>query len=128
MCNYKDYHIRNYQQEFTKIMTSMSQWTNQDIVTALLESAGVKKNIMPHGSILPINYDLTFKYLTRTPEECSEIQEAYNLEYASCIGSLIYMSYTKPDISFAVNKLKKYSKQPAEKHTTALIHLICYIT
>jgi hypothetical protein len=33
------------------------------------------------------------------PEESSQMQYAYNLEYASCIGSLIYMSYTRPDIS-----------------------------
>jgi hypothetical protein len=86
----------------------------KSIVTRFLEAARIKKGHMPHGSILPINYVLTSKDLTTPPEESSKMQEAYNLDYASCIGSLICISYIRPDVSFAVYKLAKYSRQPGE--------------
>jgi hypothetical protein len=73
-----------------------------------LEATGIKKIKMPHDSILPTNFVLTSKDLTTMPGESSEIKEDYNLDYASCIGSHIYlyMSYTRPDIIiFSVNKL-----------------------
>ena len=99
----------------------------KSIVTRYLDAAGVKKSNMPHGSILPMSLTLTSKDLAETPEESSKLQEAYNIDYASCIGSLIYLSYTRPDITFAVNKLAKYSRQPGEQHMLALIHLLRYV-
>jgi hypothetical protein len=95
------------------------------IVIRSLESAGIKKINMRHGSILPIKYVLTSKDLITMPEESNGMQEAYNLEYASYIGSLIYISYTRPYISFSFNKLKNYSVQPGAKHMTYLINLLC---
>jgi hypothetical protein len=94
----KDFNITMHHSRYTR-----------SIVTRFLEAAGIKKSNMSHGRILPINYALTSKYLATTPEEFSEMQEAYNLEYASCIGSLVYLSYTRPYIIFEVNKLEKYS-------------------
>jgi hypothetical protein len=87
----------------------------------------VKKSNIPHGSILPMRLTLIFKDFAEIPEELSKLQEAYNIDYSSCIDSLIYLSYTRPDISFAVNKLVKYSIQPGEKHMVALIHILRYI-
>jgi hypothetical protein len=88
----------------------------KSIVTRFLESSDIKKSNMPHGSINPAIFVLTSKDLITMPKKFSEIQDAYNLDYASCIGSLIYMFYTRPDNSFAFNKKEKYSKQPGEKH------------
>jgi hypothetical protein len=85
------------------------------IVTRFLEAAGIKKSNMPHGSILPINYVLTSKDITTSPDE---------LDYASCIGSLIYLSYTRPDISVTVNKLVTYSRQ-SEKNTSMPLSILC---
>jgi hypothetical protein len=96
------------------------------ILTRFLESAGIKKINLSYDSILPIDYVLTSNDLTTTPDESSEIQEAYNLEYASCIVPLMYMSYKSPGIS-SVNKLAKYSNHPGEKHIRALIQLLHYI-
>jgi hypothetical protein len=69
------------------------------------ESTGIKKTNMPHGSSLAICSILYSDNLVMTPAGSNQIHEAYNLEYASCIGSLIYIiSYTIPYISFSVNK------------------------
>jgi hypothetical protein len=99
----------------------------KSIVTRFLEPAGVKKSNISHGSILPASFILTSKDMTETAHESSKMQEDYNLDYASCVGSLIYLSYTRPDITFAVNKLARYSRQPGEPHMIALIHLLRYL-
>jgi hypothetical protein len=93
-------------------------------VTNFMESAGIKKSNMPHVSIPPINYVLTSNDLATTRDESSAMQEAHSLDWIACIGSLIYLSYIIPYISFTVNKLATYSIQPWEKHTTVLIHLL----
>jgi hypothetical protein len=54
---------------------------DKSIVTRFVEAAGLKERNMTHGRILPIAYFLTSKYLTTTPVESSEMQEAYNLCY-----------------------------------------------
>jgi len=38
----------------------------------------------------------------------------YNIDYASCIGSLIYLGMTRVDIIFAVNKLAKFTINQAK--------------
>jgi hypothetical protein len=52
---------------------------------------------------------------------------AYNLEYASCIGSLIYLSMMHCDTIFAINKLAKYTKRPRKKHFEVLFHFLRYL-
>ena len=39
------------------------------------------------------------------------------LEYASAIGSMMYaMHYTRPDISFSVGKLSRFTSNPSVNH------------
>ena len=51
-----------------------------------------------------------------------------NLNYRSIIGALPYVSCcTRPDITYAVKKLAKFSNNPGTTHFRALLHLIGYI-
>ena len=51
-----------------------------------------------------------------------------NLNYRSIIGALLYVSCcTRPDITYAVNKLAKFSNNPGVIHFRAIIHLIGFI-
>jgi hypothetical protein len=77
-------------------------------VTRFLEAAVIKKSNMPHVNIISTSF--VPNALAKTPEESSQMQEAYNLENISCIGSLIYLYYTIPYTSFAVKNLAKYSR------------------
>jgi hypothetical protein len=97
-------------------------------MTRFLEVSGIKKSNMPHGSILPINYILASKDLTTTQSKSTEMLEAYNLYYASCIDSLIYIiCYIQDDTSVLEStRWQKNSRQPGEKHAKVLIHLLCY--
>lgn len=48
-------------------------------------------------------------------------------EYRATVGSLQYMSLTRPDISYAVNKLSQYMHQPTTDHWTAVKRILRYL-
>ena len=50
-----------------------------------------------------------------------------SIEYMSIIGALQYLSLTRPDISFAVNKLFQFMHKPTVTHLTAAKRLLRYL-
>ncbi|MGH3055378.1 MAG: Ty1/Copia family ribonuclease HI, partial [Gaiellaceae bacterium] len=61
--------------------------------------------------------------------ERQQIQAKFgDLDYRSCIGSLIYLAAgTRYDILYAVTKLAKYCTNPGLKHFESLYHLLGYL-
>ena len=59
-----------------------------------------------------------------TDAETKEVKIRFgNLNYRSIIGALLYVSCcTRPDITYAVNKLAKFSNNPGTTHFRALLH------
>ncbi|GKU98153.1 hypothetical protein SLEP1_g11189 [Rubroshorea leprosula] len=47
--------------------------------------------------------------------------------YRQLVGSLQYLSLTRPDISFAINKLSQYMHCPTEMHWQAVKHILRYL-
>ncbi|KAL4582707.1 hypothetical protein LXL04_007266 [Taraxacum kok-saghyz] len=47
--------------------------------------------------------------------------------YRQLVGSLQYLSFTRPDISFAVNKLSQFMNSPTQTHWQALKRLLRYL-
>lgn len=48
-------------------------------------------------------------------------------EYRALIGSLQYLSLTRPDVAFCVNRLSQYMHRPTDEHYTALKRLLRYL-
>ena len=48
-------------------------------------------------------------------------------EYRQVVGSLQYLSFTRPDIAFAVNRLSQYMHQPTTNHWSAVKRLLRYL-
>ena len=50
------------------------------------------------------------------------------MRYSQIIGSLMYLaSALRPDISFAVSKLTRYTSNPGDDHWRALKRVLCYL-
>jgi histone deacetylase 1/2 len=76
-----------------------------------------------HGAkevITPLSTTIVLKLLDST----SSIDST---EYKSIIGALQYLSLTRPDISFAVNKLSQFMHKPTTIHLTAAKRLLRYL-
>ena len=80
-------------------------------------------------SPLPGNFVPTKNDCPKNEAQTKEVKLRFgNLHYRSVIGALLYVSCcTRPDISYAVNKLAKYSNNPGIIHFRALLHLIGYL-
>lgn len=58
-------------------------------------------------------------------ENCKKVNEK---SYQSLIGSLLYLSMsTRPDISYAVNKLSQFNTSPHPEHLSAAKHILRYL-
>lgn len=47
--------------------------------------------------------------------------------YRTFFGKLIYLTITRPDISFAVQALSQFSHQPCSSHMQALLRVLRYL-
>lgn len=47
--------------------------------------------------------------------------------YSSLVGRLVYLTITRPDITFAVNKLCQYSSSPRSSHLKDVYKVLQYI-
>jgi hypothetical protein len=84
------------------------------IIKKYLDSVGCKNVSRKHTIPLPCDFVPTSEDCSETEEKAAILMDEYKLDYASCIGSLIYLSQTRPDIIFAVNKLARYMRKPGK--------------
>jgi hypothetical protein len=47
--------------------------------------------------------------------------------YRSTVGSLQYLSLTRPDIAFAVNKVSQFMQEPRDTHWSAVKRILRYL-
>jgi hypothetical protein len=40
---------------------------------------------------------------SKNEEAAKTLQEEYGIDFASCVGALLYLSYTRPDILYALS-------------------------
>lgn len=71
--------------------------------------------------------------VAKTPVEVglkftSSLEEKFDCPYQQAIGSLLYLAQcTRPDISFAVNMLSRFNKEPKSEHWTAVKRIMRYL-
>ena len=57
----------------------------------------------------------------------SGTQLSYPNPYRRLVGKLIYLSITRPDITYAVHILSQFMTKPTTEHMEAANHLLCYL-
>jgi hypothetical protein len=63
---------------------------------------------------LPSGFTLTSKDCSSSEQEAHHLELQYNIDFASFVGSLIYLGMMQTDILYAVNKLAKYTRKPGK--------------
>jgi hypothetical protein len=76
----------------------------QSLVKKYLDTAGTKKDTTIHTTPLPSGFIPSTEDLSNNETAAKQLAEEYNIDYASCIGSQIYLGMTRTDILYAVNK------------------------
>lgn len=63
-----------------------------------------------------------------SPQQQKEKEEMKNIPYKEAVGALLYLSTTtRPDISYAVGQVAKFSQNPGIQHWKAVKRIIRYI-
>ena len=70
----------------------------------------------------------TFDVSTKLVKATSDYECVDQQLYQSAIESLLYLSIsTRPDITYAVSTLSRFSSNPTQQHWTALKRVMCYL-
>ena len=65
---------------------------------------------------------------SQAPATTLEIAKMHNIPYLEAVGSLMYTSFgTRPDISFAIQMVSHFSKNPGLTHWDAVKHIFHYL-
>ena len=72
------------------------------IVEKYLDTAIVKASTKFYKTTLPSDVILTKEYTSTSDEKVEKLTGEFKIHYRACIGSLIYLLYTRVDLSFSV--------------------------
>jgi hypothetical protein len=97
------------------------------IVKKYLDAAGAPKVARLHNTPLPLDFIPTSDDCSTNEEAAKSLEQEYNVDIASCVGSLIYLGMTRCDIVYSVNKLAKFTRLPGGVHFDVLLHLLRYL-
>jgi hypothetical protein len=92
-----------------------------------LDTAGTAKNERQHVTPLALDFIPSADDCSQDEVVAEQLEKEYNIDFASSIGSLIYLGMTRCNIVYTVNKLAKFTRQPGRNHYEALLHLLRYL-
>ncbi|KAI3791050.1 hypothetical protein L2E82_04605 [Cichorium intybus] len=93
-------------------------------------------DIMLMGNDIPTLQDvkswlgkcLAMKDLGESPSTDEEIADMSRVPYASAMGSIMYaVTYTQPDVAFALSMVSRYQGNPGRAHWTAVKNILKYL-
>ena len=94
------------------------------IVAKYLDTTTVKASTKFYKTTFPDDTIFTKENVSTSDEQVEKLTRKYNIHYRACIGSLIYLFSTRLNLSFAVNKLAKFSANPGKVNFEGLINLL----
>ncbi|KAL0357417.1 UNVERIFIED_CONTAM: Retrovirus-related Pol polyprotein from transposon RE2 [Sesamum calycinum] len=73
-----------------------------------------------HSVLTPLPHGVKFSSELGAPLSDPE-------KYRRLIGRLLYLGFTCPDLSFAVQQLSQFLQRPTDQHWTAALHIVRYL-
>ena len=92
-----------------------------------MDTVTVKVSTKFYKTTFPADIIFTKEDVSTSDEQVEKLTREYNIHYRDCIGLLIYLLSKRVDLSFAVHKLAKFSKNTGKVNFEGLIHLMRYI-
>ena len=89
-----------------------------------MDTATVKVSTIFYKTTLTSDIIFTKEDVSTIVEQVEKLTREYNIHYRACIGSLIYLLFTRVDWSFAVHNLETFSENSGKVHFEGLIHLL----
>ena len=90
----------------------------------ILKRFGMHKANFLVAPMIGRSYTFEDPYTPASEEE----EEVDKLGYLDAVGTLLYLAtFTRPDISFAVNTLARHSQKPTTTHLAGIKHLLRYL-
>ena len=97
------------------------------IVAKYLDTVTVKASTNFYKTTLPSDIIFTKDDTSTSDEQDEKLNREFNIQNRACIGSLIYLLYTRLDLIFSVHKLANFSANPGKVNFEGLVHLLRYI-
>ena len=97
------------------------------IIRRYLDTVGCANVTREHSTPLPLDFIPSADDNLVDETAAGVLSSEFNLDFASCVGALIYLALSRLDISHAVNKLAKFTRRPGRKHFMALVHVLRYL-
>ncbi|KAE8667521.1 Protein QUIRKY [Hibiscus syriacus] len=101
---------------------------SKEVCTPVNQDTGLEE---AKPAITPLEQNLKLTTLDYDKIVQQDSEDVHNLVeksvYQRLIGRLIYLTYTRPDITFAVNLLSQFMKQPKRSHMEAALRVVKYV-
>ncbi|KAL0349510.1 UNVERIFIED_CONTAM: Retrovirus-related Pol polyprotein from transposon RE1 [Sesamum radiatum] len=97
--------------------TAGTSITQHKYVRDIIQDSGLT-TCKPANTPLPIGVNLSAHHTDRLPDPGP---------YRCLVGRLLYLIFTRPDISFGTQQLSQFVHQPAQAHMDATLHLVRYL-
>ena len=89
-----------------------------------LDTATFKASTKFYNTTLPSDIIFTKADTFTSDEQVNNLTREFNIYYRDCIGSLIYLWFTRVDLSFSVHKLAHFSANTGKVNFEGLVYLL----
>jgi hypothetical protein len=98
------------------------------------DASGIKLSQTKYARDLLVRFHMTDCKSTTTPflsgvhlEDGGDTPVVDNTLYRQLVGSLLYLTHTQPDLSYAVGVVSRYMQEPHELHWKDSKHILRYV-
>ena len=113
--------------KYHSISVYQARYANS-IVDKYLDTSIFKTSTKFYNTTLTYDTIFTKADSYSSDNQAEKLNGGFNIHYRACIGSLIYLLYTRADLIFSVHKLATFLLDPGKVRFDLLVHLLIYMS